>query len=69
VVTKLGVYSQVNEKIRLAVEQGLVVLEEYTAKMDNNIIYYIASVLDPQVKTEWLKTHLKDGANGVIQDI
>ena len=58
-----------NEKIRLAVEQGLVVLEEYTAKMDDNIIYYVASVLDPQVKTEWLKAHLKDGANSVIQDI
>jgi hypothetical protein len=50
VVTKSGVYSQVNEKIRLAVEQGLVVLEEYTANIDNNIIYYIVSVLDPRVK-------------------
>jgi hypothetical protein len=69
VVTKSGVYSQVNEKIRLAVKQGLVVLEEYTAKMDDNIIYYVASVLDPRVKTEWLKAHLKDGANSVIQDI
>jgi hypothetical protein len=37
----------VNEKIQLAVEQGLVVLEEYTAKMDDNIIYYVASILDP----------------------
>jgi hypothetical protein len=69
VVTKSGVYSQVNEKIQLAVEQGLVVLEEYTAKMDDNIIYYVASVLDPRVKTEWLKAHLKDRANSVIQDI
>ena len=55
-----------NKKIRLAVKQGLVVLEEYTAKMDNNIIYYVASVLDPRVKTEWLKAYLKDGANSVI---
>jgi hypothetical protein len=47
VVTKSRVYSQVNKKIRLAVEQGLVVLKEYTAKMDDNIIYYVASVLDP----------------------
>jgi hypothetical protein len=45
------------------------VLKEYTAKMDDNIIYYVASVLDPRVKTEWLKAHLKDRANSVIQDI
>jgi hypothetical protein len=42
----------VNKKIQLAVKQGLVVLEEYTTKMDDNIIYYVASVLDPQVKTK-----------------
>jgi hypothetical protein len=37
--------------------------------MDNNIIYYIASILDPHIKTVWLREHLKEDANIVINNI
>ena len=37
--------------------------------MDNNIIYYIASTLDPRVKTVQLREHLKDNSNAVIDNI
>jgi hypothetical protein len=45
------------------------VLEEYTTKMDNNIIYYIALILDPCIKTIWLREHLKEDADIVIDNI
>ena len=44
-------------------------LEEYTVKMDSNIIYYIASILDPCIKTIWLREHLKEDADTVIDNI
>ena len=44
-------------------------LEEYIAKMDSNIIYYIASILDPCIKTVKLREHLKEDANTVIDNI
>ena len=69
VTTKAGIYATINEKIRLAVCKGLEVLEEYTAKMDSNIIYYIASILDPRIKTVWLREHLKEDADTVIDNI
>jgi hypothetical protein len=45
------------------------VLEEYTTKMDSNIIYYIALILDPYIKTVWLREHLKEDADTVINNI
>jgi hypothetical protein len=69
VKAKAGVYETVNEKIRLAVCKGLEVLEEYTAKMDDNLIYYIASILDPRIKTDWLREHLGSQAEAVIDNI
>ena len=69
VTTKAGIYATINEKIRLAVCKGLEVLEEYTAKIDSNIIYYIASILDPRIKTVQLREHLKEDADTVIDNI
>src|ERR1700722_9045242 len=37
--------------------------------MDNNITYYIASTLDPCIKTVWLREHLKEDADTVIDNI
>jgi hypothetical protein len=70
VIERQGKYEHVNNQIRDAVIVGRRVLEEYTAKMDSEtIIPYAASVLDPRVKTEWLKNHLKDNADNVIDDL
>jgi hypothetical protein len=45
------------------------VLKEYTTKIDNNIIYYITLILDPCIKTVWLREHLKEDADIVIDNI
>ncbi|KAJ6168055.1 HAT dimerization [Penicillium chrysogenum] len=42
------------------VSDGISLLEKYHDCVKDNDIYYIASVLDPRIKTKWLKT-LPDG--------
>ena len=70
VIERQGNYEHINSQIRDAIIVGCKVLEEYTAKMDSEtIIPYAASVLDPRVKTEWLKNHLKDNADAVIDNL
>src|SRR6267378_6211376 len=44
--------------------------DEYTSKMDTEtLIPYAAAVLDPRVKTEYLKAHLREGAEAVIDNL
>jgi hypothetical protein len=63
------VYEIVNKKIKLVVYKGLEVLKEYIAKMDDNLIYYIAFILDPRIKTNWLREHLGSLAKAIINNI
>jgi len=61
VIKRKGKYSNINEEIRVAVVIGRKTLNEYTRKMDSEtLILYAASVLDPRVKTHWIKTHLEE---------
>jgi hypothetical protein len=70
VIEKKENYELVNEQIRQAVVAGRKVLDEYTRKMDTEtLIPYAAAVLDPGVKTEFLKSHLQGGAEAVIDDL
>jgi len=46
------------------------VLDEYTSKMDTEtLISYTVTVLDSQVKTEFLKTHLQESVEAVIDNL
>ena len=59
VIKKQGNYESINEQIRQAVITGRRVLDEYTRKMDTEtLILYAAAVLNPRVKTAFLKAHL-----------
>jgi len=70
VIEKKGNYEHINEEIRQAVLVGRKVLDNYTRKMDSEtLILYAATVLDPCVKTEFLKAHLQEGAEGVIDNL
>jgi hypothetical protein len=70
VIERQGKYKAINDQIRDAVITGRQVLEEYTRKMDiETLIPYAAAVLDPRVKTEWLKEHLQEGAEAVIDNL
>ena len=65
-----GDWAFVDSQIQEAVRAGRRTLEEYTKKMDTEtIIPYAAAVLDPRVKTDILKMHLKDGAVNVIDNL
>ncbi len=70
VIEMKGNYELINEQIRQAVIAGRKALDEYTSKMDTEtLIPYAAAVLDPRVKTEYLKAHLREGAEAVIDNL
>jgi len=55
-----GDWQKVSAAITVSVSDGISLLEQYYDCIKGNDIYYIASVLDPRIKTKWLKT-LPDG--------
>jgi hypothetical protein len=70
IIEQQGNYKSINNQIRDAVIIGYKVLEEYTCKIDTEtLILYTAAVLDPRVKTEFLKVHLQEGAEAVIDNL
>jgi hypothetical protein len=45
-------------------------MNKFTKKMDSNIIYYVAAVLDPQVKTSFIRAQMSQSdADVIISDI
>jgi hypothetical protein len=49
-------WQKVSAAITVTISDNISVLEEYYDYVKGNDIYYIASVLDPRIKTRWLKT-------------
>jgi hypothetical protein len=49
-----------------AVDKGLDKFNEYYSLLKSNDIYFIATVLDPQIKTQWIRDHLPDEADEII---
>ena len=41
-------------EIRNAVERGIQKMNKFARKMDTNLLYYVASVLDPRIKSTGL---------------
>ena len=52
-----------------AAKAGLNKLEEYSGYMKENDTYWIASILDPRVKTAWLWKNSTNEANTIITRI
>ena len=55
-----GDWQKVSPALTAPIVDGITLLEHYHDCIKDNDIYYIASVLDPRIKTKWLKT-LPDG--------
>jgi hypothetical protein len=55
-----GEWQKISPAITVHVSDGISLLEKYHDCVQDNDIYYIASVLGPRIKTKWLKT-LPDG--------
>ena len=59
VIKKKGNYKHINKEIRQAVLVGRKVLDDYTRKIDSKtLILYTTTILNPCVKTEFLKVYL-----------
>ncbi|EED13963.1 hypothetical protein TSTA_101990 [Talaromyces stipitatus ATCC 10500] len=45
-------------------------MDKFTKKMDSNIIYYVAAILDPRVKTSFIRAQIsKSDADVIVSDI
>jgi len=53
-----GSFEGVDEDIRHAVEGAIKKMNKFAKKMDDNILYYVAAVLDPRIKTSFIKAQM-----------
>jgi hypothetical protein len=60
IVKKEGVCASYDPSLIEATQKGLEKFNEYYAEMKKNDMYWIACVLDPRVKTNWLKRNHMD---------
>lgn len=68
VVRKEGGFEDFDTTLITAAKAGLEKFDEYYGYMKQNDTYWIASVLDPRIKTKWLKKNLPD-ADKIIKRI
>jgi len=61
VTLRTGQWASYHQSITTAVQAGLVKFEKYWSLLDNQLIYYIAAVLDPRIKGLWLQKKLQNG--------
>ena len=50
-------------------ESGITKFDDYYKLIKSNDIYFIATILDPRIKTQWIKDHLPDEANTIIERV
>ena len=63
-------FQDFNLDILIAAGSAIDKYQKYYSFMDNSIIYYVAAVLDPQVKTQLLEHELsKSDAKNLIQSL
>ena len=60
IVKKQGVYATYDPSLIEAARKGLEKFNEYYLEMMKNDMYWIACILDPRVKTNWLKKNHQD---------
>lgn len=61
-----GDFEDVNTEIRNAVERGIRKMNKFARKMDDNLLYYVASVLDPRIKSSLIVSQMSDQDAGLI---
>jgi hypothetical protein len=68
ITQKEGEWANIDKELVEACKKGLEKFKWYYSDMREHDFYFIASVLDPQVKTRWLKDNVKS-ANQIIERI
>ncbi|KAJ5413612.1 hypothetical protein N7509_000239 [Penicillium cosmopolitanum] len=61
-----GDFEDVNIEIRDAVERGIRKMNKFARKMDDNLLYYVASVLDPRIKSSLILSRMSEQDSGLI---
>jgi hypothetical protein len=68
ITKKEGEYTQFDKNLIDAVKVGLDLFNEYHSFMKSNNIYYLATILDPRIKTKWIKANCAN-SNTIIEQI
>lgn len=55
-----GEFEDVSIEIRDAVEGGIRKMNKFASKMDHNLLYYVASVLDPRIKSSLIVSQMSE---------
>ena len=53
-------FSTLDNNLVHAVKVGIEKLEEYVNIMKDNDIYFLATILDPRIKTQWIRDNLEN---------
>jgi len=64
--TAQGEFTGVDADIRQAVERATRKMDQFTKKMDDNILYYVAVVLDPRIKTSLIEAQMDESSARLI---
>ena len=63
-------YTDIDNGIQDAMMAGISKYTKYKNKMDSQILHYVAHVLNPHLKTEWIKKQIDlESATTIIRDI
>jgi hypothetical protein len=66
VTTGSGIYSQLNQSIRVAFEQGKMKHVKYIRKLEKHTMLYAAYILDPRCRTSLIKDMIPDKADSIL---
>ncbi|KAF7184345.1 hypothetical protein CNMCM7691_005097 [Aspergillus felis] len=61
-----GDFRNINVDIRDAVERGIQKMNKFVKRMDDNILYYVGSVLDPRIKTSLIEAQMSEQDSQLI---
>lgn len=61
-----GDFEDVSIKIRDVVEGGIRKINKFARKMNDNLLYYVASVLDPRIKSSLIVSRMSEQDSGFI---
>jgi hypothetical protein len=55
-----GDFEGTSKEIQDAIEAGVHKMDKFTKMMDANILYYVAAILDPRIKTSFIKAQMSE---------
>ena len=67
IVKKQGLYASYDLSLIEAARKGLEIFNKYYLAMKSNDMYWIACVLDPRIKTNWLKKNHPDAQEILVR--